>query len=102
MIRSRDGPAPRLPLVTVERGLRPAPAGVTEYERSCSPIMHRIRRQRRLGVAAALAWLLVCAAASPAVPARPADTTVVTVTLGKPTELGIKLSKSSSLPAGAI
>jgi nitrite reductase (NO-forming) len=48
------------------------------------------------------AWMLAGPAAATVKKSSAAKVTVVTVTLGKPSEFGIKLSKFSNLPAGPI
>jgi nitrite reductase (NO-forming) len=52
--------------------------------------------------ASAAAWMLAGPAAATVKSHASAKVTVVTVTLGKPSEFGIKLSKFSNLPAGVI
>jgi uncharacterized cupredoxin-like copper-binding protein len=60
------------------------------------------RARLTLVLAGLAAWLFGFAAGPAAGQVKAAKVTVITVTLGKPTELGIKLSKVSAVPAGTV
>ena len=66
--------------------------------------MHRTRLAMVLGVSCLglTAWLLGAATGPASGQVKAAKVTVISVSVGKPTELGFKLSKSSNLTAGTF